>query len=101
MANSSQAVTIIVSQTSYSTSCHVQVMNYYLNYLFHGSFVIWINDFYSNYFQEDDLLYMELFKLPIQTLIKIDSMVKSYLVDEYEDWSSLLSYYSMNFDGRQ
>lgn len=101
MANSSQAVTIIVSQTSYLTSSHEQVMNYYLNYWFHGSFVIWINDFYSNYFQEDDLLYMELFKLPNQMLIKTDSKVKSYLADEYEDWSSLLSYYSMNFDDQQ
>ena len=44
---------------------------------------------------------MELFKLPNQTLIKTDSMVKSYLVDEYEDWSSLLSYYSRNFDDQQ
>ena len=44
---------------------------------------------------------MEQFKLLIQTRIKIDSKAKSYLVDEYEDWLSLLSYYFTSFDGQQ
>ena len=44
---------------------------------------------------------MEQFKLLSQKLIKIGSKVKSYLVDGYEGWLSLLSYCFKNFDGQQ